>query len=205
MRLTLLTSVVSICATVASATRVMYRPDNFQSKYTPNSKFHIQRYRPPPACSFGKGGKVNIAYFTSWGIYGRGYTPRGIDTSTLTHINYAFADTDPATGKAFLTDLWADQQITYPGDDNSAPGNNLYGNLKQFYLLKKRNRNLKVLLSIGGWTYSQAGHFDFAADPAKRTTFCQSAIQLMEDNGLDGLYVTRSVCPRIRTIHVLHF
>ncbi|KAG8742932.1 hypothetical protein FRC10_000720 [Ceratobasidium sp. 414] len=188
MRLPLLASVVSICATVASATQVMYRPDNFQSKYTPNSKFHIYKDRPSPGCSSGRGGKVSIG-----GIYGRGFTPRDIDISPLTHIYYAaysphsFADTDPATGKAFLTDLWADQQITYPGDDNTAPGNNLYGNLKQLYLLKKQKRNLKVLLSIGGWTYSQAGHFNFATNSTSRATFVQSAIQLVEDNGFDGL------------------
>ncbi|KAG9123408.1 hypothetical protein FRC07_014981 [Ceratobasidium sp. 392] len=187
MRLTLLASVISVCASVASATQVMHRPGNFQSKYTPNSKFYIQRNRPPPGCSLSRGGKVSIGYFTSWGIYGRAFTPLNIDTSALTHIYYAFADTDPATGKAFLTDLWADQQITYPGDDTSAPGNNLYGNLKQLYLLKKKQRNLKVLLSIGGWTYSQAGHFDFATNPASRATFVSSAVQLVEDNGFDGL------------------
>jgi len=128
-----------------------------------------------------------MGYFVNWAIYGRAFTPRNIDISSLTHIYYAFADTDPATGKAFLTDLWADQQITYPGDDNTTPGNNLYGNLKQLYLLKKQKRNLKVLLSIGGWTYSQAGHFNFATDPNSRATFVQSAIQLLEDNGFDGL------------------
>ncbi|KAG9083488.1 hypothetical protein FRC06_004510 [Ceratobasidium sp. 370] len=165
----------------------MHRPDNFQSKFTPNSKFHIFKNRPSPGCSSGRGGKVSIGYFVNWGIYGRGFTPRDIDISPLTHIYYAFADTDPATGKAFLTDLWADQQITYPGDDNSAAGNNLYGNLKQLYLLKKQKRNLKVILSIGGWTYSQAGHFNFATDPSSRQTFTKTAIQLLEDNGFDGL------------------
>ena len=49
------------------------------------------------------------------------------------------------------------------------------------------NRNLKVTLSVGGWTYSQSGHFNFVTDATKRTTFVNSAIQLIEDYGFDGL------------------
>lgn len=58
---------------------------------------------------------------------------------------------------------------------------------KQLYLLKKAQRNLKVLLSIGGYTYSQSGHFNFVSTPSLRAAFVTSAIQLMEDNGLDGI------------------
>lgn len=57
----------------------------------------------------------------------------------------------------------------------------------QMYLLKLAHRNLKVLLSVGGWTYSQEGHYDFVTDPAKRTNFVNSAVQLVEDYGFDGL------------------
>jgi len=66
-------------------------------------------------------------------------------------------------------------------------GTNLYGNFKQLYALKKANRNLKVLLSVGGWTYSQAGHFDFVANSAYRANFVSSALTILEDNGLDGM------------------
>lgn len=48
-------------------------------------------------------------------------------------------------------------------------------------------RNLKVTLSIGGWTYSQDGHFSFVTDATKRATFVSSALQLVEDYGFDGV------------------
>ena len=51
-----------------------------------------------------------------------------------------------------------------------------------------------MLLSIGGWTYSQAGHFNFVTDAGMRNTFVQSAVQLVEDYGFDGMSVLISSC-----------
>ena len=60
----------------------------------------------------------------------------------------------------------------------------------QLYLLKLKQRNLKVLLSVGGWTYSQSGHFGFVTDASKRSAFVTSAVTLVEDYGFDGMYTS---------------
>ncbi|KAH7911767.1 glycoside hydrolase family 18 protein [Hygrophoropsis aurantiaca] len=133
------------------------------------------------------GGYVQAAYFTNWGIYGANFQPSDISTIDLTHVLYAFADVSRDTGTIFLTDSYADEQKHYAGDSWDEPGNNLYGCLKQLYLLKLSNRRLKVLLSIGGWTYSQSGHFSFVTNSGSRSNFVSSAVQLVKDYGFDGI------------------
>jgi chitinase len=85
-----------------------------------------------------------------------------------------------------LSDEWADLQYAYPGDDTSAPGTNVYGNIKQLYLLKKAHRNLKTILSVGGWSY-RMNFAPMLASGAKRRKFVDSAMQLVSDLGFDGL------------------
>lgn len=93
------------------------------------------------------------------------------------------------SGEVFLSDLWADQDIHYPGDPwDSDPTPQLYGNFGQLYKLKQQHRHLKVILSIGGWTYSPSFH-PVVVDAAKRAKFVESAIALLEDYALDGLDV----------------
>ncbi|KAF8998382.1 glycosyl hydrolases family 18-domain-containing protein [Cyathus striatus] len=164
----------------------MHRPSNYKEAPNrfateTNPKTHVIQRRATNKASF--------AYFTNWGIYypGANFQPTDIVTGPLTHILYAFADTDASTGAIMLTDPFADEQKHFPGDSGDETGNNLYGCLKQLYLLKLQKRNLKVLLSIGGWTYSQSGHFNFVTSASARTTFVSNAVQLIEDYGFDGI------------------
>ncbi|WFD02123.1 chitinase [Malassezia obtusa] len=130
-------------------------------------------------------GHVSVGYFPNWSIYQRNYKPHNVPVDKLTHILYAFANINTDDGSVVLTDLWSDQQIKYNGEGEEPEA--LFGNFKQFLMYKNQHRHLKMLLSIGGWSYS--ANFKCLADDRKRARFVETAVQLLADNGLDGLDV----------------
>ena len=108
-----------------------------------------------------------VGYFIEWGIYGRGYRVKDVATSgsaaRLTAINYAFGNVAPdgAGGIACkLGDEWADYQVPWTAEQ-SVTGTEItwprriLGNFQQFQALKERYPNVKVLISLGGWTWSR--------------------------------------------------
>ncbi|WWC90498.1 uncharacterized protein L201_005434 [Kwoniella dendrophila CBS 6074] len=132
-------------------------------------------------------GYRSIGYYPNWVIYGDDTFPvTDINGKDFTHIIYAFANVNLNSGQVFLGDDWADTQYPYPGDNpDNESGNNLYGNLKQLFLLKKQNRNLKIQLGVGGASYSS--NFNGIINQQWRETFTTSAIDLVTDLGFEGL------------------
>jgi chitinase len=108
-----------------------------------------------------------------------------IPADKLNVIDYAFAFISP-TGSCTLSDPWSDYQApTWDGassvdgvaDDPSNPNQHLFGNFKELQELKALHPNLRVEMSIGGWTGST--YFsDVAATAASRQAFVASCIDL---------------------------
>ncbi|WNI22417.1 glycoside hydrolase family 18 chitinase [Streptomyces sp. ITFR-16] len=133
----------------------------------------------------GPGGdKVNLGYFTDWGVYGRNYHVKNLDTSgsaaKITHINYAFGNVQG--GKCTIGDSYADYDMAYTAD-KSVDGvadtwdQPLRGSFNQLRKLKAKYPHIKVLWSFGGWTWS-GGFGQAAQNPA---AFAQSCYDLVED------------------------
>ncbi|KAJ5160307.1 Endochitinase B1 [Penicillium canariense] len=132
------------------------------------------------------GGMKTVAYFGNWDIYAVNYFITDVPAESLTHLVYAFANVNSTTGSVILSDTWADLQYAYPGDNTTAPGENVYGNIKQMFLLKKKHRHLKTMLSIGGWSYRE-NFAPMLASPTKRQNFVNTAVQFVADLGFDGI------------------
>ena len=133
----------------------------------------------------GPGGdKINLGYFTDWGVYGRNYHVKNLDTSgsaaKITHINYAFGNVQG--GKCTIGDSYADYDMAYTAD-KSVDGvadtwdQPLRGSFNQLRKLKAKYPHIKVLWSFGGWTWS-GGFGQAAQNPA---AFAQSCYDLVED------------------------
>ncbi len=127
--------------------------------------------------------RVIAAYYTSWSIYGRKFEVNELPAANLTHLNYAFA-TVTASGAVQLTDLWADVQRPIIKNTFNNSADLLMGNLGALFELKAQQRHLKTGLSIGGW--SDSAYFSAAVSTNEtRATFVSSALQMLQDFGLD--------------------
>ncbi|OMF90602.1 chitinase [Paenibacillus sp. FSL R7-0273] len=153
-----------------------------------------------------------VGYYASWAAYGRAFNVADIDATKMNVINYAFADIcwngvhgnpdptgpNPATwtcqneqgqaisvpnGTIVLGDPWIDAQKSFGDDKWDDP---IKGNLKQLWKLKEKNPNLKTMISVGGWTWSNR-FSDVAATAATREVFANSAVDFIRKYKMDGV------------------
>ena len=90
-----------------------------------------------------------------------------IEAKMLTHINYAFVDIKD--GKAALGNEKTDTT-----------------NFRQLNLLKADNPELKILISIGGWAWSE-NFSDAVLTDSSRKVFAKSSVAIIKKYNLDGV------------------
>lgn len=90
-----------------------------------------------------------------------------IDVKKLTHINYAFVDVKD--NRAWLTNEKTDTT-----------------NFRTLNLLKEQNPALKILISIGGWTWSKNFSNAVLTDTSRRA-FAISSVDIIKKYQLDGV------------------
>lgn len=90
-----------------------------------------------------------------------------IDVSKLTHINYAFVNVQDSM--AVLTNLATDST-----------------NFRKLNELKRINPDLKILISIGGWAWSE-NFSDAVLTESSRIKFARSGVDIIRQFDLDGV------------------
>ncbi|BFH14017.1 chitinase [Paenibacillus dendritiformis] len=126
----------------------------------------------------------NVMYYGDWSIWGGqgNFYPKDIPADQLTHLNYAFLDFD-AQGNLVFTDK--DAAVGAPvGQDGVQWDAANAGALIALQQLRAENPNLKVGISLGGW--SKSGDFSVvAADASKRANLVQNVMKFIKYTNMD--------------------
>ncbi len=122
-----------------------------------------------------------IMYYGDWSVGDDqgNFLPKDMPADLYTHLNYAFIDFDDNG------DLMFDEIYAYKQDNGlNAPHASMQGLLSAVTHLKTENPNLKVGISLGGW--SKSGDFSAVAkDDIKRKNFVDQVMRLVDYANLD--------------------
>ena len=126
----------------------------------------------------------NVMYYGDWSIWGGegNFYPKDIPADQLTHLNFAFLDFD-SDGELVFTDADAatGAPVGLPGVQwNSASS----GILNAIQDLRGKNPNMKIGVSLGGW--SKSGDFsEVAANPTKRKNLVDNVAKFIKYTNMD--------------------
>ena len=126
----------------------------------------------------------NVMYYGDWSIWGgqKQFNPKDIPADQLTHLNFAFLDFDEH-GNLQFTDK--DAAMTHAvGNSDVLAGEPNAGILNGFKVLKSENPNLRIGVSLGGW--SKSGDFSkVCANKESRTKFVQNVMTFIKYTNMD--------------------
>lgn len=137
------------------------------------AKFILTDAEPLEYRNTNKTRYVRVCYFTSWAQWRKPiarFTPHHIPPNLCTHIVYAFARLENGLVKQMQTN---DQKI-----------------YKQLQNLKKKNKNLKIILAVGGWNNEKDDSSPFSVmvqTSGSRKIFIDDVIKYLRTRDFDGL------------------
>jgi GH18 family chitinase len=121
-----------------------------------------------------------VGYYAQWAAADQNYFVSSIPANKVTVINYAFSNVSE-DGKCILGSQLADIERFFSAGESVSgradSANALKGNFNQLMELKTKYPYLKVLISVGGWSWS-ANFSNAALTDASRQTFVRSCIDL---------------------------
>ncbi|XP_059163004.1 chitotriosidase-1-like [Physella acuta] len=124
-----------------------------------------------------QGNKKLVCYYTNWSQYRHGagkFLPEDIDPHLCTHIHYAFAKLNESS-----------QLAPYEWNDESTPWS--VGMYERVNDIKQKNPEVKVSLSLGGWTLSSPPFSMMVSSADRRAAFIKSAVDYLRKWKFDGL------------------
>ncbi|SHI81795.1 chitinase family 18 [Clostridium cavendishii DSM 21758] len=140
-----------------------------------------------------------VTYFPSWGIYQAGQKNvqvKDIAWDKVTHVNHGFFEINNSY-QIQTTDSYADfenegfphaPQADWDKYPNTGyPKDAVFGHFGEYKYYKSKYPNVKLLISVGGWTRSDKFH-EIAASPEKRKILANSMVDFMKKyNFVDGM------------------
>ncbi|OJG83125.1 hypothetical protein RV14_GL001820 [Enterococcus ratti] len=126
----------------------------------------------------------NVMYYGDWSIWGGegNFFPKDIAADQLTHLNYAFLDFN-SNGDLQFTDSDAATEVS-AGVEEVGWNNARSGLLNALQNLRAENKNLKIGVSLGGW--SKSGDFsEVAANPTKRKRLVENITKFLKYTNMD--------------------
>mgnify|MGYP001788024888 CR=1 FL=1 len=135
---------------------------------------------PVPFTAVNAASKNIIVYFPNWGIYNAAHQSMTVGMmpwSKITVINHAFFEVD-SSFKLASTDTFADFDKMMEHSEGWDT-NQLRGHFGEYKYYKSQYPNVKIMISVGGWTRGQNFHA-MAATASTRATFIQSVVDFLK-------------------------